>query len=65
MHPGVNEWIRKACEKFYLRNVFKSDPSSLLTAVKEKEPLPMEKLVGVVYQIPSQCGKGRGRHKST
>ena len=54
---GVSEWIRKACEKFNLKVVFKSGPTlrSLLTRVKD--PLPIEKLAGVVYQIPCQCGK--------
>ena len=55
---GVSEWIRKACEKFDLRIVFKSGPTlhSLLTKVKGPL-LPKEKLAGVVYQIPCQCGK--------
>ena len=54
---GASERIRKACEKFGLKVVFKSGPTlrSLLTRVKD--PLPMEKLAGVVYQIPCQCGK--------
>ena len=54
---GVSEWIRKASEKFNLKVVFKSSPTlrSLLTSVKD--PLPMEKLARVVYQIPCQCGK--------
>ena len=51
---GVSERIRKAREKFYLKVVFKSGPMlrSLLTRVKE--PLPKEKLAGVIYQIPYQ-----------
>ena len=54
---GVSERIRKACEKFDQKVVFKSGPTlrSLLSRVKD--PLPMEKLAGVVYQIPYQCGK--------
>ena len=54
---GVSERIRKACEKYNLKVVFKSRPTlhSLLTKVKN--PLPKEKLAGVVYQIPCQCGK--------
>ena len=53
----MNERIRKACEKYNLKVVFKSGPTlrSLLTRVKD--PLPKEKLAGVVYQIPCQCGK--------
>ena len=51
------EWIRKACEKFNLKVVFKLGPTlhSLLTRVKDT--LPKKKLAGVVYQIPYQCGK--------
>ena len=54
---GVSERIRKACENFDMRVVFKWGPilRSLLTKVKD--PLPKEKLAGVVYQIPCQCGK--------
>ena len=54
---GWSERIRKACEKYNLKVVFKSGPTlrSLLTRVKD--PLPKEKLAGVVYQIPCQCGK--------
>ena len=50
-------WIRKAYEKFNLKVVFKSGPTlcSLLTLVED--PLPVEKLAGVVYQIPCQCDK--------
>ena len=53
----VSEQIRKACEKYNLKVVFKSGPTlhSLLTKVKD--PLPKEKLANVVYQIPCQCGK--------
>ena len=54
---GASERIRKACEKFDVRVVFKLGPTlrSLLTKVKDS--LPKEKLAGVVYQIPCQCGK--------
>ena len=54
---GVSERIRKTCEKFNLRVVFKSGPTlrSLLTKVKDS--LPKEKLAGVVCQIACQCGK--------
>ena len=53
----MSELIRKAYEKFDLRVIFKSGMTlrSLITEVKD--PLPKEKLVGVVYQIPCQCGK--------
>ena len=53
----MSEQIRKACEKFNLKVVFKLGPTfrSLLTKVKDL--LPKEKLAGTVYQIPCQCGK--------
>ena len=54
---GVSERIRKACEKFNLRVVFKSGPTLRSLFTKVKDPLPKEKLAGVVYQIPCQCGK--------
>ena len=54
---GVSERIRKACEKFNLRVVFKSGPTLRSLLTKVKDPLPKEKLAGVVYQIPCQCGK--------
>ena len=46
---GLNERIRKACERYNFKVVFKSG-RTLLT--KMKDPLPKEKLAGVVYQIP-------------
>ena len=54
---GVSERIRKACEKFNLKVVFKSGPTLCSLLTKMKDPFPKEKLVGVVYQIPCQCGK--------
>ena len=54
---GVSERIRKACDKFDLRVVFKSGPTLRSLLTKVKDPLPKEKLAGVVYQIPCQCGK--------
>jgi hypothetical protein len=44
----VSERIRKACEKFDLRIVFKSG----LTLRSLPHPFPKEKLAGVAYQIP-------------
>ena len=49
---GVSERIRKACERFDLRVVFKSGPTLRSLLTKVKDPLPKEKLAGVVYQIP-------------
>ena len=54
---GVNEWIRKACDKYNLKVVFKSGPTPCSLLTKVKDPLPKEKLAGVVYHIPCQCGK--------
>ena len=53
----VSERIRKACEKFDLKVVFKSGPTLCSLFTRVKDPLTMEKLAGVVYQIPCQCGK--------
>ena len=54
---GVSKRIRKACEKFDLRAVFISGLTLRSLLTKVKDPLPMEKLAGVVYKIPCQCGK--------
>ena len=54
---GVSERIRKACEKYNFNIVFKSGPTLRSLLTKVKDPLSKEKLAGVVYQIPCQCGK--------
>ena len=54
---GVSEQIRKACEKYNFKVVFKSGLTLRSLLTKVKNPLPKEKLAGVVYQIPCQCGK--------
>ena len=51
-HPyvsGVSEQIGKACEKYNLKVVFKSGPTFRSLLTKVKDPLPKEKLAGVVY----------------
>ena len=50
-------YLKKLSFKIVLKVVFKSGPTlcSLLTRVKD--PLPKEKVAGVVYQIPCLCGK--------
>ena len=53
----MSERIRKACEKYNFKVVFKSGPTLRSLLTKVKDPLPKEKLAGVVYQIPCQCGK--------
>ena len=45
---GASERIRKACEKFDLRVVFKSGPTLRLLLTKVKDPLPKEKLAGAI-----------------
>ena len=57
MSMSMSSVSERISEKFDLRVVFKSGPilRSLFTRVKD--PLPKEKLVGMVYQIPRQCGK--------
>ena len=40
-----------------MKAVFKSEPTLCSQLTKVKDPLPNEKLAGVVYQIPCQCGK--------
>ena len=63
---GVSEQIRKACQKYNLKVVFKSGPSFRSLLTKVKDPLPKEKLAGVVHQIPCQCGKVYvGKHGGT
>ena len=42
---------------YTVRVVFKSGPTLRLLLTKVKDLLPKEKLAGVVYQIPCQCGK--------
>ena len=53
----MSEQIRKACENYNLKVVFKSGPILYSLLTKVKDPLPKEKLAGVVYWIPCQCGK--------
>ena len=54
---GMSEPIRKACEKYNFKVIFKSGPTLRSLLTKVKDPLPREKLADVVYQIPCQCGK--------
>ena len=43
---GVSERIRKACEKYNFKVVFKSGPTLRSLLTKVKDPLPKEKLAG-------------------
>ena len=51
--PGVSEWMRKACEKFDLKVVFKSGQAfhSLLTRVKD--PLPVDGEASLAIRSPA------------
>ena len=42
---------------FWGPHCFKSGPTLRSLLTKVKDPLPEEKLAGVVYQIPCHCGK--------
>ena len=54
---GVSERIRKACQDFNIRAVFKSGPTLRSLLTKVKDPLPIDKQSNVVYEVPCTCGK--------
>ena len=54
---GDSGVLKKAYEKYNFKVIFKSGPTLRSLLTKVKDPLPKEKLAGVVYQIPCQCGK--------
>ena len=54
---GDSGVLKKACEKYNFKVIFKSGPTLRSLLTKVKDPLPKEKLAGVVYHIPCQCGK--------
>jgi hypothetical protein len=54
---GVSERIRKVCQDFGIRAVFKSGPTLRGLLTKVKDPLPTEKQSSVVYEVPCTCGK--------
>ena len=54
---GVSERIRKVCQDFNIRAVFKSGPTLRSLLTKVKDPLPIDKQSNVVYEVPCTCGK--------
>ena len=50
----LSERVRRVCRDYNIRTAFKST-STLRTALKE--PIPIEKKSGVVYEVPCSCGK--------
>ena len=55
--PGVSERIRKVCQDFKIRMVFKSGPTLRNLLTKANDPLPIDKQSNVVYEVPCTCGK--------
>ena len=53
----VSENIRRVCQKFGKKMVFRSSHSLRSMLTKVKDALPVEKQVNVVYWIPCSCGK--------
>ena len=54
---GVSENIRRVCQKFGMKVVFRSSHSLRSMLTKVKDAVPMEKQANVVYRIPCSCGK--------
>ena len=54
---GVSERIRKLCQDFSIRVVFKSEPTLRRLLIKVKDPLPIDRQSNVVYEVPCTCGK--------
>ena len=54
---GIKERIRKACNSYNIRVVFRSCPTFWSMLSKVKDPLPVQKQVNIVYKVPFLCGK--------
>ena len=54
---GVSERIRKVCQDFNIRTVFRSGPTLRSLLTRAKDPLPIDKQSNVVYEVPCTCGK--------
>ena len=54
---GVSERIRKVCQDFNIRTVFRSGPTLRSLLIRAKDPLPIDKQSNVVYEVPCTCGK--------
>ena len=54
---GVSERIRKVCQDFNIRTVFRSGPTLRSLLTRAKDHLPIDKQSNVVYEVPCTCGK--------
>ena len=54
---GRSERIRKVCQDFNIRTVFKSGPTLRNLLTKAKDSLPIDKQSNVVYEVQCTCGK--------
>ena len=54
---GVSERVRKVCQDFNIRMVFRSGPTLRNLLTKAKDPLPFHKQSNVVHEVPFTCGK--------
>ena len=54
---GVSENVKRVCQKFGMKVVFRSSHSLRSMLTKVKDALPMEKQANIVYRIPCSCGK--------
>ena len=54
---GVSERIRRVCQDFNIRTVFRSGPTLRGLLTKVKDPLPIKKQANVVYEVPCTCGQ--------
>ena len=59
----LSERIRRVCKDYIynIRRAFQSAATLRSALVKVKDPIPMEKKSGVVYEVPCSCGKVRPR----
>ena len=53
----LSERVRRVCRDHNIRTAFKSTSTLRTTLVRVKDPIPIEKKSGVVYEVPCSCGK--------
>ena len=53
----LSERVRRVCKDYNIRTAFKSASTLRTALVRVKDPIPMEKKSGVVYEVPCSCGK--------
>ena len=53
----LSEQVRRVCRDYNIRTAFKSASTLRTTLVRVKDPIPIEKKSGVVYEVPCSCGK--------